>query len=62
MEILFDIFHIHSNTYLIMHVRLIHICKSKIWQRSPNLVTHALKMHSLTVSQVFESATDNPAE
>lgn len=25
MEILFDIFHIHSNTYLIMHVRLIHI-------------------------------------
>lgn len=39
-----------------------HICKSKIWQRSPNLVTHALKMHSLTFSQVFESATDNPAE
>lgn len=25
-------------------------------------MTHALKMHSLTFSQVFESATDNPAE
>lgn len=24
MEILFDIFHIHSNTYQIMHVRQIH--------------------------------------
>lgn len=24
MDILFDIFHIHSNTYLIVHVRLIH--------------------------------------
>lgn len=25
-------------------------------------MTHALKMHSLTFSQVFESSTDNPAE